>query len=351
MTSLEGPDAALHRDVLAISEAATIADLGNADWSMTTSDLISFLTPSPHTANSLAVAVQNGTTVGYATASLPLSDNLSAAEINAYVHPDYRNRGIGGELFDWAEHQATDQGRSVLQPWVNTPEPQPGEPVAQAPTGGELPADFNGVKFLLGHGYALEQVERASRQDLPVDPAVLEPLRRDAVAHSDGYLMHTWRTPLPEQWVSDFARLRSRVSIEAPIAGLDYEEEVWDADRLHERWSESARIGCRAVVVAAEHLATHRLVAFSEMLWNAERREFAWQGYTFVSSDHRGHRLGTLVKITMLDGLPSVAPETTRIYTSNATENAPMLSINVAMGYRPCGAYGCFQKKVVPTTI
>ena len=59
-----------------------------------------------------------------------------------------------------------------------------------------------------------------------------------------------------------------------------------------------------------------------------------YQGDTLVLREHRGHGLGMLTKIAVLDALATVRPDAERIHTWNAQENAHMLAINVALGFR-----------------
>jgi len=116
---------------------------------------------------------------------------------------------------------------------------------------------------------------------------------------------------------------------------------------LRQRWQDSDAVGYRQLVAVAEHVATNRLVAFSALGWQDTTPEVGWQGYTFVTSDHRGHRLGMLVKTEMLLQVAVQAPAMKRIYTENATENAPMLSINIDMGFQLAMLEGTFQKKTI----
>ena len=64
-------------------------------------------------------------------------------------------------------------------------------------------------------------------------------------------------------------------------------------------------------------------------------RTVAWQWQTIVLPEHRGHRLGMLVKVANLDHLRAHEPAVTVIHTGNADSNAPMLRVNVAMGFVP----------------
>jgi hypothetical protein len=55
---------------------------------------------------------------------------------------------------------------------------------------------------------------------------------------------------------------------------------------------------------------------------------------TAVARPHRGHRLGLLVKVGMLELLADCEPLVKRIYTSNADTNEHMVAINVELGFQ-----------------
>lgn len=56
-----------------------------------------------------------------------------------------------------------------------------------------------------------------------------------------------------------------------------------------------------------------------------------------VRREHRGHRLGLLLKIAMMELLPTTEPQLERIVTWNDQGNEHMISVNEAMGYTVFG--------------
>ena len=98
------------------------------------------------------------------------------------------------------------------------------------------------------------------------------------------------------------------------------------------------------VTAAAVHTATGALVAFSTTFVPAERRRAITQDDTLVLREHRGHRLGTLVKLANLRAVENAYPGHPSIITFNAEENRPMLDVNEAMGFAPIGYEGAWRR-------
>ena len=87
------------------------------------------------------------------------------------------------------------------------------------------------------------------------------------------------------------------------------------------------------------------LAAFSVLQFSDEKPWLAEQDDTLVVKDHRGKRLGMLVKISNLRRLARKHPSVERVLTFNAAENQHMLAINEALGFRPAGYDGEWQRR------
>jgi GNAT superfamily N-acetyltransferase len=98
------------------------------------------------------------------------------------------------------------------------------------------------------------------------------------------------------------------------------------------------------LVAVVEHVPTGTLVAFSEVRHPRARPAVVLQGDTLVLREHRGHGLGMLAKLAVLDALAVTRPDAERIHTWNAQENDHMLAINVALGFRQASVDAEWQR-------
>jgi GNAT superfamily N-acetyltransferase len=290
--------------------------------------------------------------LGTALLELPEPDNAHLAYGWVAVRPEHRRRGVGTALAEHVETQVRAAGRRLVQTWTDhlvgagPPPGGVGEAAALVPpTGvGRVPREAASL-FAEARGYALEQAERHSELRLPAHPARLQELAAQASAAArPDYRLVTWTDAAPERWLDAYAVLHTRMSTDVPLGGLEYEEDVFDAARVRDLERTHRESGHRLLVAAAEHRPTGVLAAFTVLVVREVEPAAVFQDATLVLREHRGHRLGLLVKLANVRAVEAAFPWARRIHTWNAQENAPMLAINVAMGFTPSGVQGQWQK-------
>lgn len=306
-----------------------------------------------------AVATEPGdapTTGALAMAEVvyPVSDNTHLAYLWVVVHPDHRRQGIGVQLYDLAARELATSGRTTLQTWSDH-HPYEGADGLMAKSGvGTLGPDDPYARWIAARGFTLEQTESHSILTIPAESddaaswwARVDSIREQAASRAgSGYRAVQWSGATPVEWRGNYAELRARMSVDIPSAGMDSKEEKWDADRVARRDERFAKKGMESAFSAILHVPSGRLVAYTEVVWPKHRPSGVWQEDTFVHGEHRGRRLGALVKTLNLELLRQKNPEAQRIHTWNAGENNYMLAINHELGFEPHAVGAGWQKKL-----
>lgn len=318
---------------------------GHDDHCFPAAELLPHYAPQPWEIRRMWLVLLDGVPVGRVGVDLPLEGAQTLALFFIDLHPDVWGRGIGTTALDLVERTAREHGRTMLQTYVEHPE-VPG-PRLPAPTGfGSVPAEASNVRFLLKHGFVLEQIERNSVLDLTAPADGVERLLAQARERSADYRTVSWFAPTPPEHVAGYAWLKSRMATDVPAAELEVPEEVWDAERIAVHDERYTSVGRILHVVAAQHIATGELCGFNELVIGVDRTGASHQEDTLVLKEHRGHRLGMLVKCENLLRWREIAPDSPRVMTYNAEENRPMLDINEELGFVPIAYEGAWQKQL-----
>ena len=351
---LDQPDAAdfIATDFIATVEVRNAAEAdgyGTDELSATAAELLPVWLDQEYEPKQLFAARVGGRIVARAIFETRPSAEGDMVWVDVQVHPQFRRRGIGTALADHLENLAAEDHRTKLVVYTVS-KAADGERL-DSPTGfGSVPAGNAEVRFLLGRGYRLEQVERGSRLALPVPRAMIDRLFDKAVrAAGSDYRVHQWIGRTPERWLDDMALLFTRMSTDAPSAGLEEPEDVWTRQRLID-YEDRAEAGPKTSIVSVvEHLPTGRLAGMTELGVPAEPHRPVFQNDTIVLKGHRGHRLGMLLKAANIRNLQSTAPGHPSIITFNAEENRHMLDVNEAVGFLAVGYEGAWKKVLAPS--
>ncbi|MGB9280898.1 MAG: GNAT family N-acetyltransferase [Pseudonocardiaceae bacterium] len=278
--------------------------------------------PSPGVDKAGWLARDAGSVVGACALRLPMLDNLHNAEGEILVAPQHRRRGIGRALLAHLRTEAQRQGRIRL---VSSEVDHPLDPAAPDPAG----------RFAMACAALPALVGTRRRLAIDsVDPAVLARLDAQAWAKADGYSLVQWVGSTPQRWLDDVAYLTGRMSTDVPLDDLQWDAEVYDAARIQAEDVSSLARGLHLVTTAAAH-GTGQLVALTQIVGFATSTWFASQENTIVAPEHRGRRLGTLIKVANLRHARAQRPDLRVIDTCNADSNPHMVAINEAMGFRP----------------
>jgi GNAT superfamily N-acetyltransferase len=255
-------------------------------------------------------AVEGGTVVGTADIGLSLVDNQHLAEVEINVRPDRRREGIGRALLTEVSERCRVLQRTTLL----------GE--AHVPAGSGL-GSSPGTAFALAAGFADVHVEDHLVLELPATPP--------GAAEVAGYRVLTWGTHTPEEHLEQYCAMRTQMSIDVPSGDIDAEPIVFDAERLRTSEARTERLYERVTAVVQ---ADDGSFAGYTLVFLPRGTTGCLQDDTFVMSGHRGHRLGTAMKLATLEVIRRDHPERTALHTWTAIDNAAMQRTNNDFGYR-----------------
>jgi len=159
----------------------------------------------------------------------------------------------------------------------------------------------------------------------------LPDLRAGAAAHGAGYTLASWSGPTPDEHLDEIARMNNAMADAPRDSGV--QPMVWDSERVRRVDQEAVQHGLRSHTVVAQQEATGEIVALTEICTEDGVPGWAFQMATVVLPAHRGHRLGLLVKVAMLELLPGLGVAVQRILTGNAGSNEYMIAINEQLGF------------------
>ena len=341
---------AAFREWVAVQNAAEVSVTGLPEILWTPEEQLPYLLDPEAPSRLVAVHSSDGTVVAagvYDTKQAPGTPNCW---IWLGVAPDHRRRGVGTLLADHLEALARADGRTQWKTSAMSRQvgPASGSGYRPAPTGfGAVPEDEAAVRFLTARGWRFGQVNRISRLALPADPSVVRELHaRAETAAGPGYRVHTWTGRTPEQWLDGIALLETRMSTDAPEGDMEEPEDVWTADRLREHEALLERSPRTAVTVAVEHVESTTLAGFTQLAVPDNVDQPVMQGDTLVLREHRGHRLGWLLKVVGIERVEQDHPGHPSIITFNAEENRPMLDVNEAVGFVGVGSEGVWERRI-----
>ena len=254
-----------------------------------------------------------GAPCGWYSLILPRRENTHLAYLVPLVGLPHRRHGIGTALVRHAAERAHEEGRKTV--------------VAD----GTLGSPGEGFSRALGARAGMPEASRVLHVREIAD-GHLARLRARAQAAAHGYSLLSWQGPTPERYTEQAAALHQ----DGEDAPLDdgHERKHWDAARVLAVERHAADQGVRHYAVVARHERTGELVALTELEVDPQVPDWGYQGLTVVTRAHRGHRLGLLVKVAMLELLADRESGLERIITGNADVNEHMIAINTELGYQ-----------------
>ncbi|WP_412075767.1 GNAT family N-acetyltransferase [Streptomyces xanthophaeus] len=286
-------------------------------------------TPWPGCEERVYLAIDGPRAVGAARLKLFHHENRDVACAWGWVLPGSRRLGVGRTLLRYLSDESHRAGRTRIV--IENPEPGPGH------------------AFLAALGFRRVTRERRWRLDLPAGQDLrtrYAPLLGEVRARARGYSLVSWVDATPERYVRDFARAFGRMSTDVPHDALAWGEAGYDVQRVRDLEGVLDALGLRRYTTAAVD-AGDTLVGYTCLAQPTDIPPgTAEQWDTFVLPEHRGRRLGLLLKIENLLWARQREPRLTMVHTSNADANEAMVRVNRMIEFTPDVPWSKWEREV-----
>lgn len=279
----------------------------------------------------LYAAFDGDVLVGGCYADFPLEDNLDKVYAHVMVAPEHRRRGAGRLLVERLVARCREDGRTMLLE-------ESSYPFEERETHGYL-------KFALSTGFSEANTEVVRILQLPVADELLDRLAGESEPHHGGYRIETFLDDIPERYLPSYCHVHNQLALDAPTGEVDFEEESMSPESFRQSQQRMKASGQTRVSTVAV-LGEDQVVAYTDLVVKENPADRVQQWGTLVHREHRGHRLGTAVKVANLRALQELFPDRTEVVTSNAEVNQNMVDINDRFGFRPVAVLPMFVRNV-----
>jgi len=256
---------------------------------------------------------ESGEPAGAYLLELPERENRQNAFGFVVVPPARRRRGTGTELLAHMARESGLAGRKLL--------------LSSARVG----AAGDAFAAATGGSAGLRDVRRILPVDAPLRERLLG-LRASAAPRAAGYTLRSWQGPAPGDLADGICAAYNALG-DAPHDD-SFEPQTWDRERLRKSDERVVAEGTREYSIAAVAGGSREVAAITTAVVDPSVPEWCWQEITAVIRRHRGHRLGLLVKVAMLELLAVREPQLRYVATVNAEPNDHMIAVNDQLGFR-----------------
>ena len=281
--------------------------------------------------------------IGAIALTVPLRDNRHRVDVELYVDPESRRRGVGSAMLEFVRTRARELGRRVIASEVFRPYEGAGRTFVDADRAAE-PADLStgdsrtaapvpGIAFAEHHAFTFAIGDLRSECPLPLEPTLIRAIAEEAQPFHEDFELRSWSGDVPEEFVAQWAQMEGLIETEAPTGEREIEPSATSAADIREQEAILAAQG-RTSFAAIALDPSGDIAAYTQLV-HSSAESMVYQWGTLVRAEHRGHRLGAAVKAAAAGEFARSELAARAIITYNAEENEHMLAINRRLGFRP----------------
>lgn len=282
-----------------------------------------------------ALATFDVDNVPSAAVAFRLSDdeNRNVVELHLHVDPSRRRKGVGTAALTACEQMVLQLGRTSI--------------TAVAREGRDEIRRGPSRHFAPERGYRIgDDIERRDI-DWPLNPDVVRSCRSQWASFAAGYHFEQWVGSATDRRAHQLADLIGRMPAETPHADFSLVTEHWDIARFRQHEATIDEMGRDVMTTIAIESRTGAVVGYTQLTVSRIDTHTAYQWDTFVTAEHRGHRLGGLMKLANYDVAAARRLALRRIRTENSVLNQPMIAVNDALGAYVSGSTALWVRDLV----
>ena len=244
-------------------------------------------------------------------------DNEHLAELIIEVLPKHRHQGIGKQALKLLLPFVKKHTRKLLLAFTSDRIPE-----------SEILFEHMGARR--GLGMHINQLKLSEFDKTLVQKWLMQ----SETKHSEfelGFLEGAY----PDTLIDEIAALYQEVGKDQPREDLEMEDMKFTPELLRQDEKSMFARGTQRWTMYLKDRINGKIAGLTEVFWNPNRGMILNQGFTGIYPAYRNKGLGRWLKAEMMNKILNERQEVEFVRTGNANSNAPMLKINVEMGFKP----------------